>query len=277
MAGFKSFSDWLSSFWLAFNLFILRAVLFFTQTIEKRTLPTRIAQGTRSVLVVGDELAEGLGDGLGRTGLVRTLESKLRDARLNDRLRLIWCVRTAGRTRTNTQSWLPEGRLFEQVFSYLEAGSPGAQVVVLLFSARDNLQEGAQAPPVRHIIRITEALVDKGVHVVIPDFVNFHPRDSSKFTEVDSANKALRRALVQLRNRLRENNGGNKNNRFGTIVFNSDVAKVTAMGEYAKTQFRELFVFNSFGYKLLATELLDDVVEVARKVEWAHWKERLGN
>lgn len=277
MTGFKSFSEWLSSFWLAFNLFILRAVLFFTQTIEKRTLPTRIAQGTRSVLVVGDELAEGLGDGLGRTGLARTLESKLRDARLNDRLRLTWLVRTAGRTRTNTQLWLPEGRLFEQVFSYLEAGSSGPQVVVLLFSARDNLQEGARAPPVRHILRIAEALANKGVHVVIPDFINFHPRESSEFTEVDSANNALRRALVQLKNRLRENDSSNKNNQYGTIVFNSDISKVTAMGEYVMTRFRELCVFNSFGYKLLATELLDDVVETARKVEWVYWKERLGN
>lgn len=277
MVNFGTLSNWVSSFWLTLHLFVLRAVIFVTQKIEARTLPARIAKGTRSVLVIGDELAEGLGDGLGRTGLVRTIDSQLREARLNDKLRLPWRVMTSGRTHTNTQSWLPEGSLFERVFPHSSAASYNPHIVIILFGARDNLEEGTRAPPVNHVVRIAEALVRRGIHVIVPDFVNFYSRDTPQFTKVDMANNALRRALGQLKNQLRENEEENKNNEYGTIMFNADVAKVTAMGGYVVTQFRELEVFNSLGYKLLAAELRDDIIEVARRVEWVHWKERLSN
>lgn len=277
MAGLDAIGDWLSSLWLSVHLFLLRAVLFFTQNVEQRTLPKRISEGTRSILVIGDEVAEGLGDGLGRTGLVRTLDKQLREARSDGRLRLPWRVMTAGRTDTNPQNWLPEGKLFERVFPSSAVHSSDPHVVIILFSARDNLEQGAQAPPVSHIIRITDALIQRGIYVVVPDFVNFHGRESSQFSAVNSANDALRQTLEHLKSRLRDNNDANKNKGFGSVVFSTDISKVTAMAGHVVTQLGDFWVFNSFGYKQLAAELRDDVTEVARKVEWVYWKERLNN
>lgn len=246
-----------------FRLFVLRAILFFTQCIEYRTLPRRLSEATRLVLLIGDGTAEGVGDNLGRTGLTSSLNALLREKQDELHLRLLWRVMSAGRLYSTSEEWLPGSKLFRRTF---EKGQfRHATVVVVVLGMHDDLSAGAGAPGVTNIIRIVDSLLDMDKAVVVPLLPNMHPRNSPAFIAAAEASRALRQSLLALADKRKD----------VALAFDSDMSKTCALGGGVLVAENHFCAFNSRGYRLLAADVLDDIIAVVKKVEWSHWKERL--
>lgn len=253
----------LLSAFLFVRVFILRLSLFFVQQIEYRTLPARLSDATRTVLLIGDGTAEGVGDNLGHTGLTSSLNSLLRTTRNDHNLRLSWRVVTAGRLYTSSADWLPASPLFRKAFT--SGVYRDAHVVVVALGMHDDLSAADHAPIVENVMIIVQALVTMRKVVVVPLFPNFHPRRSDAYAAVARANTTLREQLTTLVAAQQS----------ATVVYDCDMAKISSLGGDVTMAEDGFYTFNSRGYRLLAADLFEDVVLAAKKVEWVHWKDRL--
>lgn len=263
MSLYSTISRALALLYLYIRLFILRAILFITQTIEYRTLSTRLTEASRFVLLIGDGTAEGFGDSLGRTGLTSALKLRLRERRNEHNLKFPWRVVTAGRLYSTSEDWLPGTKLFRQTF---EKGLfRDATIVVVTLGMHDDLSAGASAPAITNIIRIVDSLLDMDKAVIVPLLPTFHFRHSPLFTSAIEAGRALRDALQNLSNHRKD----------VKLSFEADMAKVCALGTDAFTMEEGFTTLNARGYRLFSADLIDDVILVAKKVEWSHWRHQL--
>eukprot|EP00168_Porphyra_purpurea_P007345 TRINITY_DN1918_c0_g2_i1.p2 TRINITY_DN1918_c0_g2~~TRINITY_DN1918_c0_g2_i1.p2 ORF type:complete len:185 (-),score=46.46 TRINITY_DN1918_c0_g2_i1:216-770(-) len=91
-------------------------LLFFraTRAFIARLSPTKVSATHRTVLIVGDGLAEGVGDTLATGGLAPRLNALFADAVREARmphsrlpLKLTWTAASAGRLKATSADWLP--------------------------------------------------------------------------------------------------------------------------------------------------------------------------
>lgn len=263
MSLYNTLERAVTSLYLYIRLFLLRAVLFITQTIEYHTLPTRLIKATRFILLIGDGTAEGVGDALGRTGLTSALNSHLSARRNEHNLRLPWRVVTAGKLHSTSEEWLPGTKLFRKTF---EKGLfRNASIVVVILGMHDDLSGNGSAPVITNIIRIVDSLLDMDKAVIVPLLPAFHFRHSEHFTSAVDTGRALRDALQNLSNRRKGI----------TLLYESDMAKICALGSDVFTMEEGFSSLNARGYRLFSADLADDVISAAKKLEWAHWRQQL--
>lgn len=215
------------------------------------------------VLVIGDGIAEGVGDSLARGGLAPRLQVLFDSLRRETNLTLRWHVFTAGRLHTTAADWAPGSALLERA---LVAGPYArAAVVALVIGAHDS---GSQDAP-RNIARTAEAAARLGKHVVVCAMPNFAERRTAAHALAVAQAKVLGEALSEARERLRDAENA------GTIDDSASFEKILARrGDVVRIE-NTFTTLNSIGYRGFAREIFDHLVLAARKVEWAHWKTRI--
>lgn len=242
------------------------------QTIEYRTRPGRNSELNHTVLLIGDGTAEGFGDSPGNTGLASRINALIRENQELNGLRLRWHVVTAGRLFTKSQDWLPSpesssGGLSATLFQNAIVKGPfrDADVVVVFLGqhdAHENLSDTT-----RNIRLIAEGIVRLGKYAIVSAIPNYHPPKSQEAADVRAANQALGKEIAKLELQ--------KGIVKGRLHFDIDPMKVTVHGSDVLSVEDGFYSFNSRGYRMLARDVYDGLVGVAKKVEWVYWKKRL--
>lgn len=256
-----------SAFSLQLRLLLIRFVLFVRQTIEYRTAPG--GDTSRTVLVLGDAVALGVGDSLGGLGIVSRLPGLLREDRETSRLRLYWHTVTAGVLRAKAKDWMPGAprKLFENAL--IRGPFRKADVVVVLLGAHDDLvSEGKETAEA--VARIAEGVVRLGKHCVVATFGNEYAVKSVEDGKVREANEILRTGLQAVRE---DNNAPG----CGSVSWDVEMAKVYALGNDVLAFENDFITPNPAGHRLLAREVYEAFVPAAKKVEWEHWKQKLSS
>ena len=224
--------------------------------------------------MIGDGTAEGIGDTIGSAGLTTRISKLFRENRDEHKLFLIWRTLTAGRTFTTAKDWTP-GRsassdsnstdLFEKFV--VKGPFRNADVIVLSFGIGEDFSKESRDNLVKDITSIAEVVARLGKHAIVCRFPNFNNLKSEGHANVRAANTALVTAIDKLASKLDDN--------CGTVKCSIDTTKVTNMGTDVMRWENSFFTFNSGGYRLLAREVFESVIPVAKKVEWVHWKARM--
>lgn len=280
----------LGGLFLWFRLAVLRLALWFEQTVIWRTLPARVRATSHTVLLIGDGVAEGVGDQFGKTGLCGALTKKLRDLKLHgpqQGLRLNWRVATAGKLWSTSTDWLPGSQLMRQAII-----RQASVVVVLLGSHDERKDDGGSAADgdsddelIENIIRITESLLDEEKMVIVPGIPNYFDNrvEPTQFACKVATAAQLNKRLDALAKKYAESESGNADpsRHRATEIKNrltkadADIAKICALGDDTIARDRGFSTLNPRGFRLFSGDLFEDVVRAAKKVEWAYWKQEL--
>mmetsp|Transcript_2952 Transcript_2952/g.5613 ORF Transcript_2952/g.5613 Transcript_2952/m.5613 type:complete len:276 (+) Transcript_2952:1192-2019(+) len=260
MAQPGTWSERLADLWYRLYVFIYRLSLSWSQ----RGL--RVGRTHRRVALIGDGLAEGIGDGLAHLGLARRVQQLiLREGHQSPtNLNLRWQVVTEGRHGTSPNDWLPSKD------RYLRAVEHGmvadADVVVLLFSGESEpswqpTEPGKescniQSDFVRSIELIAKDLVHRGKHVVIGEIPGIPKRSSSDLRGVIHCNRKLSQEMEEWSSESR-----------------GYLQRTLAPETIKVVQQRALCLdsdgwLNSHGYRMLARMTLDAITSPMKKVEW---------
>lgn len=261
----ESLSRLFSALSLAVRMFFIHVMLFVRQTIEYRTAPGKDA--SRTLLILGDAVALGVGDTLGSLGIISRVPKLLREDREANALRLYWHAVTAGVLRSKAKDWLPGApkKLFENAL--IRGPFRKADVVVVVLGAHDDLvKEGEETA--QTVARIAEGVVRLGKHCIVATFGNEFAVRSAEHGKVREANQTLRLALQAVKD-------GNQAPTCGTLSWDVEMAKVFALGNDVLAFENDFITPNPAGHRLLAREVYDAFVPAAKKVEWEHWKEKL--
>lgn len=218
---------------------------------------------TRTVLVIGDGVAEGVGDTMSHGGLAARMEVLFRSLRQDTKLRLNWHVYTAGKVLSTAADWEAGSDLLTGAL----IGGPHARadVVALVVGSHDAPADAAAGTDC--VARAAEAAARLGKHVVVCGFPNYEEPRSELFELGRARRELLVKSLEEAVERLPDG--------AGTITWAVDIDKVLARrGDVIRVENR-FTTLNSIGYRAFARELFDEVVLAAKKVEWAHWKVKL--
>lgn len=182
-------------------------------------------------------------------------------------LRLHWHVLTAGKVDSKAAHWAP-GTKHEHFQNVLMRGPfKNAHIVFVVLGVHDDIiNEGGAI--VEAIARIAEGIVRLGKHAIVSTLPNEFAFKSSEHARVRALNADLKNTLESIK---AENNRPGD----GSLSFDVDMAKVYAMGNDALSIGNDFITPNATGYRLLTNELFDAFLPTAKKVEWAHWKQKL--
>lgn len=208
-----------------------------------------------------------------RGGTARRTEALLRELRDQSTLRLHWHLVSYGKFMTTSADWLPfsndsaststtspqDGSLFRQAL--VSGRFRACDVVVVLVGSQDDIEDTTTT--VSNIVQIACAAARLGKHVLvghIPTFANVG-------TQKMDAGHARARALKSAIDALQQEDLGT-----GSVTLGADSQKIVSRGGDVLYTERGFTTLNNMGYRAFARELHDDLVPLAKRVEWKHWK-----
>lgn len=224
---------------------------------------------TRVALVIGDGIAQGVGDSLVGGGLAPRLQTMFEAERKDARLTLPWHVFTAGRLHSRAADWAPgsESRLLEQAL--ISGPFKRADVVAFVIGSHDDGDDEVARNAPEAIARAAEAIARLGKHVVVAYFPNFAAKGTPENARMANRACATAEALAEARERV------SKESDAGTIALPVTFNKVIARSGFVVRVENSFTTFNSIGYRAFARELFEELTHSAKKVEWAHWKTKI--
>jgi hypothetical protein len=257
-------------------LFVHRLGIWFRQSLIYRSSPAfrNRAPQCGTILLVGDVLAEGVGDELARGGLAARVNTLLNEHRADTSLKFMWETVTAGKLYTTSSDWLPFAAPEESdtpsastLFSSTLVTGPfsRAKVVVILVGSHDDLDDAERT--VQNIVQIADAAARLEKHVLVGSIPGFADSQSALGKAARARNIALQAALEL----LPSGEYGGK----GSVSFGPDAQRVLVRGGDVVLVENSFITFNGSGYRAYARELHDLLAPLAKRVEWAYWKERL--
>lgn len=209
---------------------------------------------TRVAVLIGDGIAEGVGDSYSYAGLGHRIQSLFDGSRQHTKLTMGWRVYNLGMLHKRPEDWLPGTSALEQLVR-----GPYAKAAVVAYVVGNIGTDG----PAR-IARTAEAAARLGKHVIVCAFGALENPGTVEHARGLVKIRQMREEINQASSRLQGCQGA------GTISADVNVEKVL-MGETLRTE-NNITTFNSFGYRRLSRELFDQMALAAKKVEWAHWK-----
>jgi hypothetical protein len=235
----------------------------------------RATPGYRSILIIGDVLAEGIGDSIAQGGLAVRLNRLVCNPHNQTSLRLSWSVVTTGRLHTTSADWLPvaadrdasqdKSSLF---YRSVAAGLfRSADIVVVLLGAHDEHHRSeSSGRTVENIVRIADASARLGKHVLVASIPCFQGMDTDVAQSYRTQNAALKVAVDALQSNKYEG---------GSVTLGVDVQRVLARGQDVLREEKYFTTLNSYGYRAFARDVLDALAPIATKVEWEYFKAQL--
>ncbi len=220
------------------------------------------SKNVRVALVIGDGVAEGIGDQFSYAGLSQRLQKLFDGPRHDTKLSQTWHVFTAGRLYSTSKDWLPGGKLLENALihgPYARAG-----IVAYVVGSHEDARDGKNGAD--NVARTAEAAARLGKHIVVCAFPNFAEPGTNEHVRNRERTKLLHEALVAAKERLEGCDGA------GTITWDVNIDKVLMRrGDVIRVE-NNFTTLNAFGYRAFARELFDELALAAKKVEWAYWK-----
>lgn len=226
-------------------------------------LAYRFAPASRTVVIIGDCVAEGIGDSLGQGGLAPRMGRLFRELRTETSLRLRWSVVSVGRLYTTSKDWTPGAGRLEDVL--VKGPLSKAEVVAYVAGSHDDPADAAQS--IQNVVQTAKAIALLGKHVVVSAMPNYEAPQSPLYETCRERSRMVVSALNEAAEELPDN--------AGSIMTDVDIGKVLARRADVIRVENRFITLNSFGYRAFARELFDEVAKAAKKVEWAYWKVRL--
>jgi len=239
----------------------------------------------RHILVIGDEFALGYGDWitLGKVpGVTRSMESELAK---NNKIRQRWRVFNRGVPGSNSSQWLPpsdsktksNSQLFSKLFSQPKYKSVDIVIIIVGFN---DLSAGISPQETAHNIKdITESLAKAGHKLVLVCTI---PTYGLPVPELPKQLKGevTREKIGELRRQNEE-----RNTHVMNFLSKAQDKKVIAGLQIDVSNFEyknprlywsDNAHFNAKGYKKLAEDIVDCIVDCCVKIEFSAFSEKLG-
>lgn len=256
-------------------LFFFRLTIWLRQSVAYGTSPAlrNAAPQSGSILLIGDGLAEGVGDNLARGGLSGRLNSLVHEHVEQTGLKFNWEFFTHGRMNSTSEDWLPvqpggsgsdQNTLFHRAL--ISGPFKSSQVVVLIVGSDD--PEDGSMNTVENIAQTADAIARLGKQVLVAKLPCLSPADSDDGQAVHAKNLLLESALSSL--------PSEDNKDKGTVAFGIDPQRVLVRGGDVVNVENSCVTLNAFGYRAYARDVHDEVAMLAKRVEWAYFKTRLG-
>lgn len=229
---------------------------------------------TGTILIVGDGIAEGVGDSLAHGGLATRLNRLLAKHRHETKLNFEWQAVTAGKLYSTSRDWLPSRdnansssvkneSLFHTTF--FTGPFRSAKVVVILLGSHDDVVDGSATAS--NIAELAHAIARLEKHVLVCHTPVFPSSNAESVRLAQARNLALGEALSSSTSRSA--------NPSASVTFGVELQKILFRGADVISAGKDFLTLNSFGYRSLARDILDEVTDVARRVEWRHWSSQL--
>lgn len=270
----ETVSYWAYAILFYVYLLFFRLSIWFRQSVIYRTSPAyrKRSKMTGSILLLGDGLAEGVGDELSQGGLASRLNSLVRDHVDKTGLKFMWEFLTAGRVHTTSADWLPVSRedvdsknsLFQQ--SLVSGPFRSAPIVILIVGSQDAATDES-IDTVGNIVQIADAAARLGKHVLVAGIPCFAAAGSEEGRAIHAQNVSLAAALSAL---PVGEYGAN-----ASVSFGIDPQKVLVRGGDVVHVENSFVTLNGSGYRAYAREVHDEVALLAKRLEWSYFKERL--
>lgn len=264
-------STFFSVLYLSIYLFFLRLATTCYQNILYKSSPAfRKATRAGTILLIGDGLAEGVGDGLVQGGLSRRVTRLLTKHASDTNLRFIWEAVTAGRLHSTSVDWLPAaGAVADDDKSLFRAALvtgpfARAKVVVILLGLHDSLGDGAETAA--NIAATACAAARLGKHVLVGTAPGFDEAGTDEYLLARTRNLMIAEAVEALPKVF---DGG------GSVTMGPDVQRVLVRGGDVVEVEHDFMTLNKLGYRTYAREVHDEVAPLLKRVEWAYWREVL--
>jgi hypothetical protein len=255
---------------LRFGVWVRQTLMYRTSPAIRKRLPQ---SGT--ILIVGDGIAEGVGDNLSSGGLASRVSALLREHRGRTGLKFLWEAVTVGKLHSTSIDWLPvappgddgDGGGSVSLFRRALATGPfrRAEVVVVIVGSHERVADSAAT--VGNIAQIADAAARLGKHVLVASIPSFAEPRSDAGKAAHARNVALQAALSALPT--------GEYAPKGSVSHGVDAQQVLARGGDVVQTENSFLTFNAMGYRSYARELHDTVAPLAMRVEWAYWKQRL--
>jgi hypothetical protein len=262
-------------------LLVLRLSIWFRQIVIYQSSPVRRRglDQAGSILIIGDGLAEGVGDHLSHGGLATRVNALLHRQRERTKLMFSWQVLTAGRLYSTSADWLPVAATVMEERAALSAGEPslfrrtfitgpfrGANVVVIVVGSHEDPADGAATAV--NIARLGDALGRMGKHVLVSSIPSYCEAGTDGAKAGFARNEALSASINALPANVYAVEGG-------SVSYGVDLQKIVSRGGDVAYEEASFITLNPIGFRALAREVHDAVAVVAKRVEWAHWKSRI--
>lgn len=223
------------------------------------------SKNVHMALIIGDGIAEGVGDQFSYAGLTPRLQKLFDGPRRETNLTKTWHVFTAGRLYSTSKDWLPGGKLLENALVH----GPYARATIVAYVVGSHEDARDSDEGTRNVARTAEATARLGKHIVVCAFPNFAEPGTNEFTRNRERIKLLHNTLTEAKKRLEGCEGA------GTITWDVNINKVLMRrGDVIRVE-NNFTTLNAWGYRAFARELFDELTLAAKKVEWVHWKKVL--
>jgi len=211
-----------------------------------------------TVMLVGDEIADGFGDTLTSGGLAPRVHSHVaRYGKSNMNLLLPWRVVSRGRLGSTSRSWLPTSESAKNAY-FLNVFNSGrfcnAEVIVLFIGSNDETEGIPPHETVENIQKIAEDLSARDKKVIVSS-VALLSEDPKARTSVLQRNQKLVDWLSQESTKKRG------------IFTGPDLMKVVDQGQML-VMYAGYTLFNDTAYRYLTSLVLDELRNPMKQVEW---------
>lgn len=280
MGIFEEIINFIENIWFLLYVMVIRFTRWMTQVV----LWGKVSSGgmDRLVLLVGDGIAEGIGDGLAYGGLSLRLGRMLVKEKKEGLLKMHWSVANCGFYRSNSEDWLPGGgrppkralhgvkkSLF--VDTFVEGKFKDADVVVLFIGGEDESTEEdmfiGTNQTVANIKALTVELQGLNKQVVIATIPAY-----SDDKEVKDRVRQRNHLIKQF---IEGTEASTQDKRVQTISLGPDINVITSQGGYLLDPVEDGLNLSSHGFRLLTRLTFDAVLNPCRRIEWAYWRQRL--
>jgi len=204
-------------------------------------------------LIIGDGVAEGIGDQFSYAGLAQRVQNLFNAPRADTKLGLRWHVFSLGKLYSTSEDWLPGSNLLENAL--VHGPYARSEIVAYVIGSHEHPRDAPAGAD--NVSRTAEAIARLGKHVVVCAYPNLAERGTPEYAAYIHIH--IDASATQI----------------GSIEWGVDIDKVLMRrGDVIRVENR-FTTLNSWGYRAFARELFDSLALAAKKVEWVHFKKLL--
>jgi len=226
-------------------------------------------------LIIGDGVAEGIGDQFSYAGLAQRVQNLFNAPRADTKLGLRWHVFSLGKLYSTSEDWLPGSNLLENAL--VHGPYARSEIVAYVIGSHEHPRDAPAGAD--NVSRTAEAIARLGKHVVVCAYPNLAERGTPEYAAYKARQRLVCEKLQEAKNRLEDVHIhihiDASATQIGSIEWGVDIDKVLMRrGDVIRVENR-FTTLNSWGYRAFARELFDSLALAAKKVEWVHFKKLL--
>ena len=251
---------------LLIHVLLLRLTYFFRGTLSHLALPPSLRKSPyrRTIAIIGDGIAEGVGDTLAHGGPCFRVQKLINEARDKGEVKMQWSVVSFGRLNCDSSHWAisRDSTLFEKTF--VTGQGKGVDIVVVICGGGEDLDDALGT--VERIRNIAESLVRLDKEVIVANIPFYGDPKSAGAKKAAERNRLLQSTISNLPQNSETN---------ARVSCSLDLQSVVSRGPDVLWEDSPRTTLNVAGYRSFSRLIMDELLNPARRVEWRVWKPKL--